>query len=254
MVDYEFYIQDNNRFVIPDLDVDFLYSPSESSIPEMAETSEATVKIAGRDGDITLDTTYEPLNFTLVVYTDENLEPNEKIEEINKITSFLNSIKKKHKKLAFLQEEKMYDVKYSKQLVVTKFPKSVRFEIPLKSDKSYGMDLFKKKIIGAGRKRSYTVEDTGCIITIEGPCNNPVIALNDYQMIYNNVVLSGNKLIINTGNSTITHETSLGVKTNAAIYYNHEYPKIKLGKNEIKVLSGITDNSQVTTEWYDLKF
>ena len=73
MVDYEFYIQDNNRFVIPDLDVDFLYSPSESSIPEMAETSEATVKIAGRDGDITLDTTYEPLNFTLVFYTDENL-------------------------------------------------------------------------------------------------------------------------------------------------------------------------------------
>ena len=148
----------------------------------------------------------------------------------------------------------MYDVKYSKQLVVTKFPKSVRFEIPLKSDKSYGMDLFKKKIIGAGRKRSYTVENTGCIITIEGPCNNPIISLNDYQMIYSNVVLSGNKLIINTGNSTITHETSLGVKTNAAIYYNHEYPKIKLGKNEIKVLSGITDNSQVTTEWYDLKF
>ena len=78
----------------------------------------------------------------------------------------------------------------------------------------------------------------------------------DEVVIINNgkIVLSGNKLIINTGNSTITHETSLGVKTNAAIYYNHEYPKIKLGKNEIKVLSGITDNSQVTTEWYDLKF
>ena len=67
MVDYEFYIQDNNRFVIPDLDVDLLYSPTESSIPEIAETSESTVKIAGRDGDLVLNTTYEPLNFVLVV-------------------------------------------------------------------------------------------------------------------------------------------------------------------------------------------
>ena len=254
MVDYEFYIKDNNRFIIPDLDVDFLYSPTESTIPELAETSEATVKIAGRDGDLTLDTTYEPLNFTLVVYTDENLEPNEKIQEINKITSFLHSIKRRHKKLAFLQEEKMYDVKYTKQLTITKFPKSVRFEIPLKSDKSYGMDLFKKRIIGAGKKISSTVERTGCTITIEGPCNIPIISLNDYQMIYNNVVLSGNKLVINTGNSTIKHITSLGVVTNAAIYYNHEYPKIVTGRNEIKVLSGITNEEQVTTEWYDLKF
>lgn len=254
MVDYEFYIKDNNRFIIPDLDVNFLYSPSESSIPELPETSESTVKIAGRDGDIVLDTSYEPLNFTIVVYSDENLEPKEKTEEINKITSFLHLIKKKYKKFAFLQEEKMYDVKYSKQLVITKFPKSVRFEIPLKSAKSYGMDLFKKQINGAGKKISSTVEPTGCIITIEGPCNIPTISLNDYQMKYNNTVLSGNKLVINTGNSTITHITSLGVATNAAIYYNHEYPKIKTGKNEIKILSGVTNNSQVTTEWYDLKF
>lgn len=254
MVDYEFYIQDNNRFVIPDLDVDLLYSPTESSIPEIAETSESTVKIAGRDGDLVLNTTYEPLNFVLVVYTDENLEPKEKIEEINKITTFLHSIKKKKKKIAFLQEEKMYDVKYTKQLTTTKFPKSVRFEIPLKSESSYGMDLFKKKIIGAGKKISSTVEKTGCIITIEGPCNIPTISLNDYQMIYNNVVLQGNKLVINTANSTIKHITSLGVVTNAAIYYNHEYPKIVQGKNEIKILSGVTNEEQITTEWYDLKF
>ena len=70
---------------------------------------------------------------------------------------------------------------------------------------------------------------------------------------YGNVILEGNKLLIDTGNSTITHVNSNGVRTNASIYYNHEYPKIKYGINELKVLSGVDDSSQVTVEWYDLK-
>lgn len=251
-VAYDFYIT-GRRFIVPEYDINFLYSPSESSVARIAETAESTVKIAGRDGDITLDTTYNPLEFKLVVYTEENLEPKEKELEIIKITRFLNSIKQFKKKFAFLDEELMYSLKYSGQLTITKFPKSVRFEIPLKSNKSFATDLDKKIINGAGYKISRTIKDTGCIITIVGPCQHPIISLNDYQMKYEGTVLNGNKLVINTENSTITHITSLGVQTNAAIYYNHEYPKIKYGKNEIKILSGVTDNSQVTTEWYDLK-
>lgn len=253
MVDYKFYISEDNHFIVPEYDIDFLFSPSESSIPEIAEASDSTVKIAGRDGEVVLDTTYEPLDFTIVAYTDENLEPNEKVNEIFKLTSFLNSMKKTFKSFAFLESEKMYSVKYSNQLVTTKFPKSIRFEIPLKSSRSYGTALNKTVIEGAGVETSESIEKTGCIITINGYCNNPIISLNDYQMEYEGVVLAGNKLVINTGNSTITHITSLGVATNAAMYYNHEYPKIQPGENEIKVLSGIDNATQVHTEWYDLK-
>ena len=253
MFEYDFFINKNNRFVIPELDINYLYSPSESNVPNIPEASETSVKIAGKDGDIVLDTKYEPMQFELVVYADENLTPDEKTLEINKITTFLNSIKNKYKKIAFLQGEKMYSVKYNKQLTITNFPKSIKFQIPLKSSKSYGTDLYMKKILGNGIKISNTIESTGCIITIEGHCQLPKISLNNYQMEYDNVILEGNKLIIDTGNSTVTHITSQGVKTNASIYYNHEYPKIKPGKNEIIIISGVDDASQVTTKWYDLK-
>ena len=253
MVDYYFYISEDGRFVVPDAEIDLLFSPTESTIPDIAENEEATVKIAGRDGDVVLDSYYKPLEFKIVAYTEENLTPDEKAEEVLKMGVFLNSLKKTFRSFAFLQEQKMYSVKYNSQLVVNKFPKSVRFEIPLKSSKAYGTSLYKTTINGADTKISRTVEKTGCIITINGPCNTPIISLNDYQMKYEGTVLTGNKLVINTGNSTITHITSLGVATNAAIYYNHEYPKIQPGANEIKVLSGITSASQVTTEWYDLK-
>lgn len=253
MYEYDFYINEDNHLIIPELDVDYLYSVSESTRPYMGEIEEATVRIAGRPGEIVLDAEYQPLLFTLVAYTDENLEPKEKVEEINKIKNYLHSIRKTNKKLAFLQDKEMYSVKYNNQLTITNYPKSVRFSIPLKASFPYGTELFKKIITGNGYKISKTVETTGCEITINGPANNPVISLNDYQMQYNNVVLAGNKLIIDTNNSTITHITSQGVKTNAAIYYNHEYPKIEYGKNEIKILAGINDETQVTTEWYDLK-
>lgn len=253
MFQFDFFIDKNGHFKIPTYDVDFLYSPSESNVPKLAEVDESTVKIAGKDGDVVLSSTYNPIEFTLVAYTDENLTRDEKIAEQNKITAFLNSIKNSFKKLAFLDEEKMYAVKYNRQLTVTNFPKSLRFEIPLKASKPFAVELNSKVIKGPGTLRSYTVQETGCLITIEGHCLNPVISLNDYQMEYGNVILEGNKILIDTGNSTITHVNSNGVRTNASIYYNHEYPKIKYGINELKVLSGVDDSSQVTVEWYDLK-
>lgn len=252
-VEYNFYIIENRRFVVPEYDIDLLYSPTESTIPELPEVEENSVKISGRDGEVVLSNTYKSQEFNIVVYTDENLSSQEKIIEINKINRFLNSMKNDFKKFALLQENKMYDVKYHSQVSTIKYPKSVRFEIPLKSENALAMGLEKKIIEGASTGESDTIEETGCIITILGPAQTPVIALNDYQMKYDNVILEGNKIVIDTGNSTITHITSKGIETNAAIYYNHEYPKIQAGTNEIKVLSGIEDAAQVTTEWYDLK-
>lgn len=251
--EYDFYITKNNRFIIKDKNINQIYSPQESEIPDIAEATESTVKIAGKDGDLVLATKYEPLEFKLVTYSEENLELEEKIKEQSKIISFLNSIKNETKKIAFLDTERMIDVKYYNKLQTIKYPKSLRFEIPLKSSNSYSTELKKKKIIGNNEKNSDTIENTGCIITIKGPASTPTIALNDYQIIYYNELLAGNKLVIDTGNSTITHITSKGIETNAAIYYNHEYPKIKNGTNELKIQSGIENPNQVSVEWFDLK-
>lgn len=254
MENFDFYISSNGYLVIPEYDIRYLINLSESNIPSMPEATESTVRIAGRDGDIVLNTTYEPLSFEIVCYTDDDLEPLQKLEEERKINRFLNSIKQKTKTFANEREGKFYNVKYSGLITTVRFPRHLQFTIPFKSSSSYAMNLIKSEIEGNGIAESETIEETGAIFTIKGPAQTPKISLNDYEMFYNNTLLEGHTLEINSRNSTITHiNETTGVKTNAMRYYNHEFPKIKNGINELKVLSGIDNEKQVKVEWYDLK-
>lgn len=251
--DFDIYISKKGYFGALKYDINNLVDFMESNIPSIAEATESSVKIAGRDGDISLNTVYEPLPFEIVCYTEDNLTPEEKIIEEQKITSLLNSIKNQTKTFFMEREKKFYKVKYSGNLSVVRYPKHLKFTIPLKSSESYAMNFEESEIIGNGTKVSNTIKDTGAIFTIKGPATKPIISLNNYQMKYNENILEGNSLIINSEDSTITHITSAGVKTNAMRAYNHEFPKIKNGENQLAVSSGIDDEKQVNVKWYDLK-
>lgn len=252
--DSDFYISENGRLVIPEYDINYLIDFSASNIPSMPEAMEASVRIVGRDGDVVLNTTYEPMNFSIVCYTDDNLTPDEKVREEQKINRFMDSIKNKTKVLGFERENKFYDVKYNGVLTTVRFPAHVQFTIPVKSSESYAKDLIKKRIQGNGFENSETIKEVGAVFTIRGPAQTPKISFNNYEMFYDNVLLENTKLIIDSGKSTITHVNGVtGSKTNAMRYYNHQFPKVKYGENVLVVNSGIDDASQVKVEWNDLK-
>ena len=253
MENFEVYISNEGYLIIPEYNIKYLINFNESDIPSMAEAVESTVRVAGRDGDIPLKTTYEPISFSIVCYTDDNLETNEKIAEEKNITNFLNSIKNSTIKLAFERYSKYYEVKYNGTFSKTNYPKFVQFSIPLKSSDSYAKDVETKSIIGNGEKNSETIKDVGAIFIIKGPAQNPIISLNDYSMEYNMSILDGSKVEINSKNSTITNINSDGVKTNVMKYYNHQFPKIEYGKNQLKILSGIENLEKVSVSWNDLK-
>lgn len=251
--DFELYLSENGHLIIPEYDINFLVDLIESNIPSMPEAAESNVRVAGRDGDIPLNTTYEPIPFELVCYTDDNLTAKEKLIEEDKVTKFLNSIKNKTKTFAMEFSEKFYKIKYSGALTTEKYPAHIKFTIPLKSSDSYAKNWIESFIIGNGTAESDTIKETGAIFTIDGPAISPKISLNDYIMEYENILLSGEQLIINSSNSTATLVNSSGTATNAMAYYNHEFPKIQNGTNELKVLSGIDNENQVQVKWYDLK-
>ena len=71
-------------------------------------------------------------------------------------------------------------------------------------------------------------------------------------MEFSTSILDGATLIIDSNKSTVTHIAPNGLKTNQMKYYNHQFPKIENGVNELKVLSGINNEQQVKVEWYDL--
>ena len=252
MENVDCYISENGYFIASDYNIKNLIDPSQSELSTMPEASESSAKIAGRDGEIVLSTNYGPISFNIVCYTEENLTPEQKILEENKIKAFLNNIKKNTVKLGIEDRNIYYNVKYSGSLTVVRYPKTLSFSIPLKSADSYGKILPNKKITGSGEEESNTIKEVGARITIVGPAYSPRISLNGYIMEYDANIASGAKLIIDGSRSTATHIDSLGRKTNQMINYNHQFPKIQNGTNTFLVLSGVDDEGQVTIEWNDL--
>ena len=66
-------------------------------------------------------------------------------------------------------------------------------------------------------------------------------------------ILEGAKIEIDSSKSTVTHINSDGIKTNVMKYYNHQFPKIENGTNQLKILSGISNANNVIVKWNDLK-
>ncbi len=132
MENFDIYISSNGYLVIPGSNIKYLINFSRSNIPSMPEATESTVRVAGRDGDIVLNTTYEPMSFEIVCYTDDGLSQEEKVQEEQKVNAFLNSIKNKTKTFAIEEAEKFYKVKYNGAVTTINYPSHVQFTIPLK--------------------------------------------------------------------------------------------------------------------------
>lgn len=253
MEEYEIYVSGEGYLILPGINTKFLINLSESVLPGMPEATESSVRAAGRDGDIVLSTTYEPLTSEIVCYTEDNLSIAEKKQIENQVKIFLNSIKNKTKKIAFEKDEKYYNMKYSGFLNIVNYPAHLKFSIPLKSSDSFGKDIFEKVIGGNNSIESNTVESVGALFTIKGPATLPIISFNDYSMEYSTSILEGARIEIDTNKSTVTHINSAGVKTNVMKYYNHQFPKVENGQNVLKVLSGVDNEYNVTVKWNDLK-
>lgn len=252
MENVDCYISENGYFIASDYNIRNLIDPSESELSTMPSTSDSSVKIAGRDGDVVLSTTYEPIPFNIVCFTEDNLTPEQKIIEEDKVKNFLNYIKNHTIKLGMESRNVYYNVKYSGSLTVVRYPKTLRFSIPLKSSSSYGKKIPSKVITGNNSETSNTIKEVGAEFTILGPASSPIISLNDYVMEFDTDVASGAKLIIDSSRSTVTNIDEYGRKTNQMTHYNHQFPKIQNGTNTLSVLSGIDNENQVKVEWNDL--
>ena len=250
--DFKFYLSENGRLIFPKENISFLCSISESTIPVMPEALETSAIIAGRDGDVPLETTYGPMSFELVLYTEDNLTPDEKLQQEQFLTKFCNSIKNNTETFALELAQKFYKIKYNGVLDRENYPKYLRVVFPFKSSNSYAYDVKNNTIYGNNKFESKTIESCGFKCIIKGPALKPILSLNDYSIEYTNTILDGESLIIDTNNSTAILVSSDGTETNAMRYYNHQFPKILNGENELKILSGIDNPENVSISWYDL--
>lgn len=238
----------NNGKLLP---FGFTIDYNKTNLPLMAEAIEASQTITGADGELILDTTYGSRLFEIDAYTDDFLSPTEKEQKREEVREFLNSIKKNTTKLVIQPLNRTFEVKYAGLAEDTNLPKSIEFFIPLKSASSYAISNTTYVQNGAGQINSSTKEPVGFICTISGEATYPELTVNGVTMKYDNVILEGEKLILDSKKCTATKISTTGTKTNAMAYYNHEFPKIQSGNNTVSIVSGIT-NENLKIEWNDL--
>lgn len=244
---YDITITNSGKLLPFGLTIDY----NKTNLSLIAEATEASQIITGTDGDVVLNTTYGPRMFEITAVTDDFLTPEKKEAKREEIRQYLNSIKNKTAKLIIEPLNRTFEVKYSGVAEDNNLPKCVEFVIPLKSSNAYAISNETYSHTGSGEFDSKTVEPAGCKITITGPVNIPNININGYDVIWNNILTEGQKLIIDSKKSTVTKVNNLGVKTNAMAYYSHQFPKIQNGINFVEIISGI-ENSQLKIEWNDL--
>lgn len=240
----EITITNNGKLTPLDLTIDW----SKTSLPLMAEASEATQTVPGSDGEIVLATTYGSRPFEINGVTDDNLSAAEKEAARQKIRSFLNSVKNTTTKLKIEPWNRTFLVKYSGLASDVNYPKYVEFNIPLKSASSYAISEDYTKT-GTNTFTSKTEKEVGFKCTITGPAQYPELTMNGIEMKYNSVVASGQTLVIDTAKCTATMINSDGTKTNAMMYYNHNFPKIQNGSNTFTVVS---ESTTAKIDWNDL--
>lgn len=252
MENVDCYISENGYFIAPGYNIKNLIDPSESDLSTMPTASDSNVKIAGKDGEVVLSTTYEPIQFNIICFTEDNLTSEQKIIEEDKVKAFLHNIKKYTMRLGIENRNVYYNVKYSGSLTVVRYPKALRFTIPLKSADSYGKKIPAKTITGNNSETSETVKSVGAKFTILGPASKPKLIFNDYSMEFDTDIMSGTTLIIDSSKCTVTFIDRLERRSNQIAHYNHQFPKVKYGTNTLQIASGISDENQVTVEWNDL--
>lgn len=224
---------------------------NKTNLPLMAEAMETSQSIAGTDGDIVFNTTYGARLFEITALTEDFLEPTEKEQQREKVRQMLNKIKNKTTKLIIEPLNRTFMVKYNGLAEDNNLPKCVEFIIPLKSSNAYAISNEEYVSRGEEYFSSNTVAPTGFVMEIEGPVNFPSWIFNGVEMRYDNLLVEGTKLVIDTKKCTVTHVSKLGDKTNFMPYYNHIFPKIENGVNSLFVNSGV-DINQIKISWYDL--
>lgn len=219
-----------------------------TNIQIMPEAELTTIEMPGIDGSIVEDSVYKDRLFTIVAYSKDGLTTPEKEDLKSRLTQILDATKHKTKKLTVQARGTSFDVRYQGQAEILDGPSFVKATIGLHTP-PYGYELFENDLSGSG------LIDNGrgdaplrTKHTITGPVSYPSFTLGAVNYVWNGVVPSGYKLVINHDLMTCYLEDNVGKKTNALANLSGDFQEIPPQKSVVLVANTATE-SHIFTEW-----
>lgn len=230
-----FFVVDSNHILQP-LGVKVIGDSRHELLPS---TRDNTDTIPGRHGEIDFGTELKPRLLELHVATDEGLSPSEKANLQRLFAKHLDPTKGT-KTLIFADDiEKTYIVKYAGKIDLRSHPTWFDFVIPFKMSDPFIIGTYEKRLTGSGTLINNGTHETGLIIEIHGPTNNPEVTIGDEIAYYQGEIPAGQMLKIDTFNQT----AKIG-SHNVIDRYNDVFPLLSPGEIEV-----MADNT--TIKWRD---
>lgn len=198
-----------------------------TNIQPAPEAEITSIEMPGIDGSIVENTTYKDRMFQITAFSEIGMTREQKEQLKRKITSILDSTKKKSKKLTIGSEGITFDVKYDGQADTSEGPSFVRVSVPLRA-KPYGESLLENEVIGNGTIINNGDAPIGAVIKISPKINsvdNPTFSLGEYYYMYYGTINKNCSLVFDNEKLTCYYMDENGKKTNAL-------PKMMCGKDK----------------------
>ncbi|MBA1335923.1 MAG: hypothetical protein HPY66_1741 [Firmicutes bacterium] len=200
---------------------------------------EYTEEIPGLDGEIDFGSEFKAR--VLELHCVLEILASQQPAKIREIASYLNPAAGVST-LTFADDPgKVYFVKCSGTIEVTRNASWIEFTIPFKMTNPFIMSATTTSLIGTGTAANGGNAETPFLLTVAGPVTNPSVVVANYTMAYTGTVEAGQTLTIDTEKLTV----KIG-ETNALGTYNRVFPTLQPGNNAVTAAAaGIT-----TLTWY----
>ena len=232
-----FFVVDSNSVLQP-LGVKVL---GDSRYELMPATRDITDEIPGMHGELDFGSEFKARNLELHVVTNNDYTPLEKAQLQRLFAKYLDPTKGV-KSLIFSDDvEKTYMVKFSGKIDPTMYATWFEFTLPFKMSNPIIKGSFKKTLTGSGTITNVGNFETPLTIEISGPSLSSSIQIGTNVFTYTGTIPSGQKLIIDTGASTVMLNG-----LNALGNFIGELPLFLEPGN-----TNVIANSDVMFKWYD---
>lgn len=147
--------------------------------------------------------------------------------------------------LTFADEpDRVYHVRYSGKIDITKYPYAREFTIPFRMCDPFITSTTQKELIGSGTAVNDGNVATPFTLIVQGPVTNPSVIAAGYTMTYTGTINAGSALVIDTEKMTAVLDGQ-----NALPNYNGVFPKLQPGSNAVTATTGGTTIIRWYSRW-----
>lgn len=197
-------------------------------------------EVPGRHGEVDFGAELKPRVLELHCLIESS--PSEWPAKRREIAGYLNPLLGTQT-LTFADEPgKVYHVRYSGKIDITKHPYAREFTIPFRMCDPFVTSSTQNELIGSGTAVNAGNAETPILLIVNGEANSPCVSVGGYSMLYYGTVPAGQSLVVDTEKYTATLNNA-----NALPNYNGVFPVLVEGDNEIVAPSG----SASIIRWYD---